>query len=129
MREYQHKHMIRTLLYSRVSIIILFLICILLLRSIVALNNKRTEVAKLRDDSSRERAILENKVKQAELKNEAIVTERGFENYVRTTFPVVKEGEGVIVVYDEEKSPVSKVRADLNVWEQLLLLFRRVFGH
>ena len=129
MREYQHKHMIRTLLYSRVSIIILFLVCILLLRSIVALNNKRTEVAKLRDDSSRERVILENKVKQAELKNEAIVTERGFENYVRTTFPVVKEGEGVIVVYDEEKSPVSKVRADLNVWEQLLLLFRRVFGH
>jgi hypothetical protein len=40
----------------------------------------------------------------------AIATDRGFENYVRTTYPVVKEGEGVIVVYDAQTSPVAPVR-------------------
>ncbi len=93
------------------------------------LNDKRIDVSKLRDDSAVERANLENKVRQAQLKNEEIVTPRGFENYVRTTFPVVKEGEGVIVIYDDEKSPVSQVRASVNIWEQLLILWNRVFKH
>lgn len=129
MREYQQKHIVRTLLYSRISIIVLFLLCMLLLRSIMQLNDKRIDVSKLRDDSAVERANLENKVRQAQLKNEEIVTPRGFENYVRTTFPVVKEGEGVIVIYDDEKSPVSQVRASVNIWEQLLILWNRVFKH
>ena len=127
MREYQQKHMIRTLLYSRVTIVILFLICVLLLRSIMELNDKRIETAKLRNDSVTERTDLENKVKLAEAKNEAIVTPRGFESYVRTTYPVVKEGEGVIVIYDDTKSPVTPVRSDMNVWERLLVLWRRMF--
>lgn len=127
MREYQQKHIVRTLLYSRISIIILFLLCMLLLRSIMQLNDKRIDVAKLRNDSATERANLESKVKQAQLQNDAIVTPRGFENYVRTTFPVVKEGEGVIVIYDDEKSPVSQVRASVNIWEQMLILWNKVF--
>ena len=127
MKEYQQKHMVRTLLYSRVSIIILFLICILLLRSIMQLNDKRIDVSKLRNDSAVERANLEKKVNEAKIKNETIVTERGFENYVRTTFPVVKEGEGVIVIYDDGKSPVSQVRDDINIWEKLLIIWHKVF--
>jgi hypothetical protein len=126
MREYQQKHMIRTLLYSRATIVILFLLIILLLRSIMELNDKRIAVAKLRNDSAAERALLEEKVAKAQEKNDAIATPRGFEAYVRTTFPVVKEGEGVIVIYDGDKSLVSPVREDINVWEQLLLLWRKI---
>ena len=128
MREYQQKHMIRTLLYSRVTIVILFVLCILLLRSIMELNDKRIDVAKLRNDSAAERALLEEKVAKAKDKNDAIATSRGFESYVRTTYPVVQEGEGVIVIYDDEKSPVSSVREDLNIWERLTLLWHKVAG-
>ena len=103
MKEYQQKYMVRTLLYSRVTIIFLFLVCILLLRSIMELNDKRIESAKLRNESTVERKDLGDKVVKAEEKNNEIVTPRGFENYVRTTYPVVKDGEGVIVVYDETK--------------------------
>lgn len=126
MREYQQKHMIRTLLYSRVTIVILFLLTILLLRSIMELNDKRIEVAKLRDDSLAERKILTDKVVKSQQQSDEIATPRGFESYVRTTYPVVKEGEGVIVIYDEGKSPVSQVRADMNVWERLLVLWHSV---
>ena len=63
MREYQQKHMIRTLVYSRVTLVVLFLLIILLLRSIMELNDKRIEVSKLRDDSLLEREGLQNKVK------------------------------------------------------------------
>jgi len=125
MREYQQKHMIRTLLYSRVVIVILFILIILLARSIIEMNNKRIEVSKLRNDSMAERGVLTDKVAQAQKQNDDIATPRGFESYVRTTYPVVKEGEGVIVIYEEDKSPVSRVREDMNVWERLLVMWHR----
>jgi hypothetical protein len=127
MREYQQKHIIHTLLYSRVTIVVLFLVCVLLLRSIVELNNKRIAVEKLRKESEVARMDMEAKVQKAQEKNDAIATSRGFESYVRTTYPVVKEGEGVIVIYDEEKSPVASVKADMTIWERLQILFQGFF--
>ncbi len=121
MKEYQRRHMIRTLVYSRVSIVILFLLIILLVRSIMELNDKRLEVVKLRDEAAKEKSSLEDKVTLAKAESDAIGTQRGFEGYVRSTYPVVKEGEGVIVIYDEGKNPVSEVRSTMNVWERLLV--------
>ena len=126
MKEYQQKHMIRTLLYSRVTIVILFVLIILLLRSIMELNDKRIEVAKLRDESLVARETIAEKVTKAEKQTAEIATSRGLESYVRTTYPVVKEGEGVIVIYDENKSPVSEVREDMNIWERLLVMWHRI---
>lgn len=81
---------------------------------------------KLRDDSQSERSDLEDKVKKSEEKNNQIATPRGLEAYIRTTFPVVKQDEGVIVIYDENTSPVSSVREDLTLWERLAVWWR---GH
>jgi uncharacterized protein YlxW (UPF0749 family) len=91
------------------------------------LNDKRIEVAKLRDDSLKEREELERKVDKARQETDAIATERGFEAYVRTTYPVVKKGEGVIVVYDDDKVPVTPVREQINVWERLGIWWRSFF--
>lgn len=128
MREYQQKHLVRTLVYSRVTIVVLFLLIVLLLRSIMELNDKRLAVKKLQEDSAVERQDLEQKVQRAETKNSAIGTERGFETYVRTTYPVVKEGEGVIVIYDGDKSPVAPVKADMTIWERLQVYLQGVFA-
>lgn len=118
--------MIRTLLYSRVTIIILFVLIILLLRSIMELNDKRIEVNKLRNDTAKEKATLTEKVAIAQKQNSAIATDRGFEEYVRTTYPVVKDGEGVIVLYDEGKNPVSAVRTSMTVWERIIVWLQSV---
>ena len=75
-----------------------------------------------------DRADMQAKVQKAQEKNDAIATQRGFENYVRTTYPVVKYGEGVIVVYDEEKSPVAPVRTDMTIWERLKVLLQSAFA-
>jgi hypothetical protein len=85
------------------------------------LNDKRLEVVKLRDEAAKEKSSLEDKVTLAKAESDAIGTQRGFEGYVRSTYPVVKEGEGVIVIYDEGKNPVSEVRSTMNVWERLLV--------
>lgn len=127
MREYQQKHMVRTIIYSRVTLVVLFLLIVLLLRSIMELNDKRIEVTKIRDDSIKEREELKKKVDKAENETDAINTDKGFESYVRTTYPVVKKGEGVIVIYDNDKVTVSMVREKVNVWERLTIWWRDFF--
>jgi hypothetical protein len=92
------------------------------------LNDKRIEAVKTRNESLVEKQKLQEKVEKAKKQSDEIATPRGFETYVRTTYPVVKEGEGVIVVYDGDKSPVSQVRADMNVWERLLVLWNNFFA-
>lgn len=127
MREYQQKHMIRTLVYSKVTLVVLFLLIVLLLRSIMELKDKQVEVSKLRDDSIKERDELQKKVDVARKQTEDIETPRGFESYIRTTYPVAKKGEGVIVIYDDDKVPVSAVRRDITVWERLSIWWKDVF--
>ena len=127
MREYQQKHMIRTLVYSRVTLVILFLLIVLLLRSIMELNNKRIDVSKLRNDSVKEREELQRKVDKAQTQTDLISTQRGFEAYIRTTYPVVKKGEGVIVIYDDNKVPVSTVREKMTVWEHFNIWWKNFF--
>jgi hypothetical protein len=124
MREFQQKHLLRTVIYSRATILVLFLAVVLLLRSIMELNDKRLEVKKLTETSEIEKRELEEKVYKSEEKNKEIATSRGREAYIRTTYPVVKEGEGVIVVYDGKPSAVAEVRTNVSMWEGLLLWWR-----
>ncbi len=129
MREYQQRHVIRTLIYSRVTMVVLFLLIVLLLRSIMELNDKRLEVEVERSETQKERVDLETKVERIRKQNEFIKTERGFEEYVRTTYPVVKEGEGVIVIYDDESKSVSKVREKMTAWEKMSVYWNSLFGN
>jgi hypothetical protein len=129
MREYQHKHMIRTLVYSKVTLLILFLLTVLLIRSIVELNIKRRDVVLLRDESQKEKEEFQRKVEDARIQTETIQTDRGFESYVRTTYPVVKEDEGVIVIYEEGKNPVSTVRTEMTLLEKINVLWNNLFNN
>jgi hypothetical protein len=124
MREYQHKYIIRTLLYSPITIIILFLLIIFLLRTIIDLNNKRIVAGKLRDEALLKQSETTKQLERADTRLAAIQTERGFEDYVRTTYPVAKRGEGVIVVYEQDASPVTAVREHMTVWERIMVFMQ-----
>jgi hypothetical protein len=92
------------------------------------LNTKRMDVNALKKESEQERVEIEKKVFESRKKNEFIKTDRGFEEYVRVTYPVVKDGEGVIVVYDDEKNPVSDVRETMTIWEHLSVMWNTRFS-
>ncbi len=127
MREFQQKHIVRTLFYSKATMLVLFLLIILLIRSVVELNAKRVEVNEKKEEVVKERKELEKKVGDAEKQVEFIKSDRGFEAYVRTTYPVVKEGEGVIVIYDDNKNSVTKVRTEITTREKINLWWKKVF--
>ena len=127
MREYQQKYIIRTLLYSPMTIIILFLLIIFLLRAIVDLNNKRIIATKLRNESLAKEQETASQLDRAKSRLSSIKTDRGFEEYVRTTYPVAKPGEGVIVIYEENNSPVTPVREHMTIWERLRVFIEPFF--
>ena len=91
------------------------------------LNTKRIEVSKFRDDSLKERNELQRKVDVAQKQTDEISTQRGFEAYVRTTYPVVRKGEGVIVIYDDNKTPVSSVRDQMTLGERFSIWWKYLF--
>jgi cell division protein FtsB len=127
MKEYQQRHTLKKLLYSRLAILVLGIICLLMLRSVMELYGKYNKVSELTAQSEKERSSLEEKLRKSEAKNDAMNTERGIEEYVRRTYPVVKEGEGVIVVYEASSSPVVPVRKDISIFERTKLFFGTLF--
>lgn len=128
MREFQQKKIVRTVLYSKVTIVVLALVCLILLRSIVELNQKREKVAEERDKIHEEQSSLEQKVANAEARLSFVQTDRGKENYIRTTYPVVKDGEGVIVVYTASTSPVAEVKKDIGMWNRSVEWIKGLFA-
>lgn len=100
-----------------------------MLRSVVELYGKYKKVADLKAQSAKERSAMEEKLMRAQEKNDALHTERGIEDYVRRTYPVVKQGEGVIVVYEASTSPVVPVRKDVGIIEQVRMFFGTLFSN
>ena len=127
MREYQQRQIWRKLFYSRFFIVILFLVFILLLRSVMDLNDSRIKVNIARNESSLKLNTAQEKLSKSKEKYNAILTERGVEDYVRKTFPVVKDGEGMIVVYDASTSPVVPVKREERFFVNIFFWFKSLF--
>lgn len=99
-----------------------------MLRSIMELNSKRIDVEKIRNDTEIKKNELQDKVNIDDIRNTKIKTVNGIDEYVRSTLPVVKEGEGVIVVYDNNNNVVIPARNDLNIWERFIIWFNKTIG-
>ena len=127
MREYQQRQIWRKLFYSRFFIVILFLVFILLLRSVVDLNDKRIKVNVTRDESALKLSTVQEKLNKSQEKYSAILTDRGVEDYVRKTFPMVKDGEGMIIVYDSSTSPVVPVKKDVGYFTDFMIWVKSIF--
>lgn len=128
MREIQQERTFHRLLYSTVTIVILSMLVLLLLRSTVSLYAKRNEIVKEREKKEEELNKQKGLLQAATDKKLYLETERGKEEYLRTTFPVASGGEGVIIVYDDNKKTVSPVKRDATTKEKLLYFWRGLFG-
>lgn len=128
MKEFQQERFARKLIYSKVTIIVLSILLLILLRATVSLYGKRSEIITERNKKEEELREGEARLREADKKKAFLESERGKEEYIRTTFPVAKEGEGVIIIYDDKKSAVSSVKKEGDMKEKLLRFFRDLFG-
>ena len=99
---FQRKIGFREVLFSRATLVILIIISVLLLFSLLNIVKKNKETVK-----NKELALTEiEELKQKEIDLQSAIgdlkTERGLEENIREKFRVVKEGEELIIIVDDE---------------------------
>lgn len=127
MRRYQQKFIWQNLVYSNFTIILIGILIVVVSRGILNLY-KKYQVTKL-DYAYVSKEVVEAKEKMRinELKLENIKTEEGQEKFIRETYPVKKEGEKVVVVYNTPSSTYEIPKKGSN-WEIIKVFFKNLFS-
>ncbi len=102
MFDFHEKRKIRRVLYSKVSIALVFLLALILGRSVYERYTVEREMAAKLDERIEELDALKQRAALLESKVEHLRDERGIEEELRNRFDVVKEGEQVVIILDEE---------------------------
>ena len=125
MLDFQQKRKVRKVLYSRLTIFLLFVAVLFLIRATYHIYT--TE--KISADNYA--AVLKNfndlKARQAMLGSQIdrLSTESGQEEEIRSKFSVAKPGEAVITVISSTSSPsVDLTNSGTGLWQKFLGLFK-----
>ena len=118
MRQYQQARIWNQIKYSFASIIFITIVIILIIRQDLQLLNKYFKMSSVRDKALENEARSESNNKKSEIKFNMINTDRGVEGYIRQAYPVVKNGEGVITLYNSTNSNVSNVDIEPSSFEK-----------
>lgn len=114
MIEYQKKKKVKRMLYSPIVLLLLAIIFVILFRSLWSVYKKE----KVSDENlSKERIELEKlSLREKSLASalEYLKTEQGIESEIRSRFRLVKEGEQVAVIVDEEATDTQEQASTTN---------------
>ncbi|HAE36709.1 MAG: hypothetical protein UR85_C0013G0006 [Candidatus Nomurabacteria bacterium GW2011_GWF2_35_66] len=89
--------------HSPLVLIVLFCILVLFMYNIIGLIEKERETANKKNIILSNIETLRNREKSLSLDIEKLKTEEGIEETIRDKYQVVKEGEKMVVIVDEEK--------------------------
>ncbi len=104
MRDFQQKNRWRSILESWPVLIFLGLLLLFFAWGIVSLLNRMQTTRENRVLAEKKLAELQKKKQTFSSDVSKLNTQSGIEESIREKFPVVKEGEGLIVVVDEKKA-------------------------
>ena len=125
MRLPRHAHRVKRILYAPITIIVLAIVFVFLARAVF--NSYRSEVRNRETLETIQAETDELANREAFLTNEIdrLQTDRGMEEALRNKFPVVKEGEHMVIIVepDEDVAP-SRSSETKGFWNKLRDLFR-----
>jgi len=98
------KKKFKSKIYSMPVLILLVIIFALLINSVVNVYRKEKDSEKYVSESQRELAVLLTREKFLESKIDSLNTVEGREIEIREKFNVVKDGEKVIIIIEDENS-------------------------
>ncbi len=115
----QERNRLETSLGRRLIIVALFLLSMMLGRSVWLIYSKFLASQTARDEALAAAASLETRATELETKVKDLATPRGQEAEIRQKLPVVKEGEKVIVIIDETKTGEGAPAQTKSWWQNL----------
>jgi cell division protein FtsB len=125
MFDYQQKKKIRKVIYSKITLVILFIFIIILIKANYGifkkerLSNENYNIVKEDFDSLKNRkAVLESEIKRMK-------TEEGIEEEIRSKFDVSKPGEVVVNIIDDNKSTTTDNKdKKVSFWGKMMSWFK-----
>ena len=124
MKEFRRRRSVKQVLYAPVTIVLLALVLFFLARA--AMNGYRSEQNSRRELVNAERNVADLSVRSDFLQREIdkLSSEPGLEAELRNKFPIVKEGEKmVIIVEPAEGSTNTSGNSKLGFWGRILDFF------
>lgn len=125
MRNFQEKKNFRKIMHSKIVLIILGVLVLLFIYNVIKLANKAV-------DTKRNREIAEKKIAELQIQKEELTkeieklsTEKGIEEDIREKFGLGKEGEGMIVIVDDESKSTEE---NLEKKSGFLEFFKKMFS-
>ena len=109
MRQYQQARIWEQVKYSFATIFILAFVIFVIVKEDMQLINKYFRMAQVRDKANKDEMISEESNRLSQSKMDLINSDRGIEGYVRAAYPVVKNGEGVVTLYNASTTNVSEI--------------------
>ena len=127
MLEFQEKKKLRNILYSKVTLIAIFVILVFVARATFSVYYKQKVSGENLSKAREEITELEKREKMLNSEIDRLKTDKGTEEEIRKKFMVGKAGEEVIVIVDDNKT--NKNGADASdekksAWVRFLDLFR-----
>ena len=127
MLEFQEKKKLRNILYSKITLIAIFVLLVFVVRATFSIYYKQKVSGENLSKAREEITELEKREKMLNSEIDRLKTDKGTEEEIRKKFMVGKAGEQVIVIVDDNKT--NKNGADANdkkksIWVKFLDLFR-----
>jgi cell division protein FtsB len=104
MKEFQKPSKKSNMLHSPIILLLFAVFLVIFLSSIIGLIRKNHETAKNKEMAELEHDKLTAQYEDLNSETERIKSDRGKEDIIREKFGVVKKGEGLVVVIDEDPS-------------------------
>ncbi len=121
MKKFESKRQLKSRLYSRTTVTLLFLLILLLAKGVFAIYVKSRDSALMRDAAYVKLEEIKNRKKIISGEVTNLNIDQGIEREIREKFNVVKPGEKVVLIVDDEALPEiePKKRFFSSLWHGL----------
>lgn len=126
MAQFRNNKKFTRILYSKPSVIALALISLLFLFNIIDIAQKSKETKKNKDAALAKISELNSQQTELQYEIESLKTDSGIEKNIREKFPVIKDGEGLVVIVDSPSKDEAATgeKSHSGFWQVLKNLFK-----
>lgn len=124
MLDIQQKRKVRSVIYNRISIGLLFVLVLLAIHSTWSVYKKKVESEEMRDRASAQVLALQERNDELRSKIARLETTAGMEEEIRSKFSVAKEGENVVIIVEDVPTEATTTPESRGFWGKILDIFR-----
>lgn len=127
MLDFQNKRLFERIFYSKLAIGALAIFLLFILNALWGVYDKYLEAARNKDRAVAEYSAMETQADALRDNLALLSTERGIEKKIREEFGFVKEGEGVVVIMEEDNVLDTPSAQQKNFFRRALESMRSLF--